>query len=354
MFGVNRDPASIAAQLEECWYVALADHVIDLQWSPDGRQLLAATVEGLVVVIDDLGQRAQFRSVGQHKFGANAVAWSRDGQMAASGGQDGCVCLWSGGFESEPVTLRSQASWVSRVAFSPRRDVLAWSAGKSLQLWNATNGAVFYQSAEHFSTIADLAWNPDGSAVAVVAYNGVTLHVPGKSTAPRKYTWKGSSLTLAWSPDAKYVATGDQDSTIHFWHMKSGKDARMSGFPTKVLELTWHHSSRWLVTGGGSAIVLWDCSGAGPAGRRPHLWESGLGKIRQVAFQPRGDYLASTDHEGILLLWHLADRQEPIAACKLSAAGTCLRWSPDGQRLAIGQANGLVVVFELQLEKAAP
>ena len=44
-----------------------------------------------------------------------------------------------------------------------------------------------------------------------------------------------SSLALAWSPDSKYIVTGEQDSTVHFWNRKSGEDAQMSF--SKVLEL---------------------------------------------------------------------------------------------------------------------
>ena len=40
----------------------------------------------------------------------------------------------------------------------------------------------------------------------------------------------------------------------------------MYGFPTKVLELSWNSTGRWLATGGSSSVILWDCSGKGPAG----------------------------------------------------------------------------------------
>ena len=39
---------------------------------------------------------------------------------------------------------------------------------------------------------------------------------------------------IPWSPDGKYIATGDQDSTVHFWIMSTGDDLQMSGYPTKV------------------------------------------------------------------------------------------------------------------------
>ena len=139
-----------------------------------------------------------------------------------------------------------------------------------------------------------MSWNPDGSGIAVAAYNGITVHSPKKQKKPRKYQWKGSSLVMAWSPDSKYIVTGEQDSTVHFWHRKSGEDAQMHGFPSKVLELSWDSTGTWLATGGGKQIALWDCSGEGPAGRRPRLYKEHTNKVTQLAFQANGEILASS------------------------------------------------------------
>lgn len=58
--------------LAESWYVALGDYIIDLGWSPDASKLAAVTVEGLVFLIDNHGESAYFKLLGQHAGGANA------------------------------------------------------------------------------------------------------------------------------------------------------------------------------------------------------------------------------------------------------------------------------------------
>ena len=239
--------------LAESWYVALGDYIIDLGWSPDASKLAAVTVEGSVFLIDNHGESAYFKLLGQHAGGANALSWRADGGEFATAGHDGLVKIWDGKSGVQLCELDAGDPWVAKVAYAPRRSVLATAAGRHLKLWNEQRQA-FYESSDHSSTIADVGWNPDGSGLAVAAYNGITLHVPGKQSQPRKYTWKGSSLVLSWSPDAKYMATGEQDSTVHFWHVKSGEDAQMWGFPTKVLELSWDASGRWLASGGGASI----------------------------------------------------------------------------------------------------
>lgn len=333
--------------LTEAWYVESGDYIIDLAWSPDSCKLAAVTVEGSVLLIDNLGDSATFNVIGEHDSGANSVSWCRDGAEFATAGQDGLVRVWDGSSGEPLAELVAGDDWVSKAVFNPRRNLLATAAGKHLKLWNAQRELI-YESADHSSTIADVGWNPDGSGMAVAAYNGVTLHVPGKQKQPRTYKWKGSSLLLAWSPDARYIATGEQDSTVHFWHVKSGDDARMSGFRTKVLELSWDSTGQWLATGGGSTICLWDCSGKGPAGREPRMYDAHNNKLTQLAFQPDGTILASTDADSLLVLWDPVKHNKMISGASLSSPACCVRWCQGGG-LAVGQTDGRVVVFRVQL-----
>ncbi len=332
--------------LPESWSVVLGDYIIDLAWSPGASQLAVVTVEGSIFLINDQGDSAQFQRIGEHAGGANSVCWRSDGAEFVTTGHDGLAKVWDGNSAQKLCSLKAGDSWVSKAVYSPCRNVFATAAGKHLKLWNEQY-EVFYESASHSSTIADIGWNPNGSAVAAAAYNGVTLHVPGKQRQPRKYSWKGSSLVLAWSPDSKYIATGEQDSTVHFWHVKTGEDAQMWGFPTKVQELSWDTSGRWLATGGGASVCLWDCSGKGPEGRKPRVYDAHTNKLTQVAFQPDGKLLASTDNDGFLFLWDPLKHANVVSANLLSSTASCLRWC-NGGKFAVGQQNGEVASFNIR------
>jgi WD40 repeat protein len=339
------DPSQLKKNLiDECWYVSLGEHIIDLAWSPDSANLVAATVDGRIVLIENRGDSAFFRQVGQHSLGANSVSWSPDGERFASAGQDGLVKVFSAESGETIQELKAGNAWVSKVVYSPRRSVLAVAAGKSLRFFNEA-GEQFYESSVHASTIADVAWNPRGTEVAVAAYNGVTVHQPGSEEEPRKYEWKGSSLVVLWSPDEKYLATGEQDSTVHFWLVESGEHAQMSGFPTKVLQLSWNSNGSKLATGGGSGVIIWDCSGSGPMGRKPEILECHINKLTALAFQHGGSYLVSTDADGLLCVWEPDKHSNLLGGKSLSSPASCLRWSAKADLLAVGQDDGVVVVF---------
>ncbi|MEM6691056.1 MAG: WD40 repeat domain-containing protein [Planctomycetota bacterium] len=339
------DSMIVRGLLIESWYVAFDDYIIDLAWAPDATKIAAVTVEGSVFLIDDLGESARFKLIGQHDGGANSVSWRCDGAEFATSGHDGLTKVWDGTSGEGLCSLEAGDAWVSKSIYSPRRHVLATAAGRQLKLWNERR-EVFYESLEHSSTIADVGWNPKGPGVAVAANNGVTLHLSDSSTHPRKFKWRGSSLVLEWSPDSRFLVTGDQDATVHFWYRESGKDAQMRGFPGKVLALSWDSTGRWLATGAGEIFLLWDCGGEGPAGRQPRQYAGHANKVNYLAFQPVGHWLATADAGGFLFLWDPSDHDKVIGGVMLSSPASCLRWCGDN-RLAVGQQDGKVVVFEV-------
>ena len=93
------------------------------------------------------------------------------------------------------------------------------------------------------------------------AYRGVLNGISrSANSSTRVRFWR-----LLAVPTGRFIATGNQDSTVHLWITETGKDLHMSGYSTKVRELSWHANSRFLATGGGPAVVVWDFSGKGPA-----------------------------------------------------------------------------------------
>jgi hypothetical protein len=51
--------------------------------------------------------------------------------------------------------------------------------------------------------------------------------------------WKGSILSMAWSPNARYLAAGTQEATVNFWKLpyRVGEELNMTGYANKIKEL---------------------------------------------------------------------------------------------------------------------
>ena len=336
------------SQLRENWMATISDHVIDLAWSPDGRYIAAASVLGPVTIFEGR-HRAVIHAFDGHEFGTMSIAWRPDSKVLASAGQDGKIRLWDITSGEATHSLDGGAAWVEHLTWSGgKKPILASAAGRKLKLWNAV-GDLVREYSDHQSTISGLQWRPRVRQLASIAYGGVALWDPQQSEAVRRLEWQGSSLVVAWSPDGKHIATGDQDSTVHFWIMSTGKDLQMTGYPTKVRELSWDATSRYLATGGGQEVTVWDCSGRGPAGTKPITLSGHQDFLSVVRFQHRGKLLASGSTDGLVYVWQLRGRISSLAVHEtdLTAGVTSLAWSPNDQYIAVGDESGGVSVFSI-------
>jgi WD40 repeat protein len=343
MSGVKRSACS-SAELKTCWQADITDHVIALAWSPGGTVLAAAAVSGPIVLFDGSTGKVRHYLPG-HEFGTTAVGCSRDGVHFASSGQDGKIRLWDQATGRERLALDGGAPWVEHLAWCPMDNLLATSAGRKLRLWDP-QGRLVREYPQHSSTIADIQWKPRSCELASASYGCVSLWTPDRSEPLRRFEWKGSQLVLAWSPDGKYLATGDQDCTVHFWIVRVGEDLQMSGYPRKVRELAWDHTSRFLATGGGDMPCVWDCSGKGPAGTTPTQLEGHEAAVSALAYQHAGPLLASGGEDGLLAVWQPTKSSKPLAASSQDSGLTCLAWSLDDKWLAAGMEDGRVAVFQ--------
>jgi WD40 repeat protein len=341
-------------KLTKLWEAQIDGHVVALTSSHALGLIAAASADGPIALFDAKTGQLRFNLPG-HGFGTASIAWSSGGQHLASAGQDGKVRLWNPATGEQLRDMPGGAAWVERVAWCPvppspsgrgvgGEGVLASAAGKKLRLWNL-NGEMIREYADHPSTIADIQWKPKEAILASTAYGKLFLWGPEQQDAVTDFSWQGSMLVLAWSPDCKFIAAGSQDCTVHFWELATGEDLQMQGYPNKVRELAWDATSRYLATGGADVACVWDFSGAGPAGTTPIQLEAHKDNITCLAYQHQGALLASGGEDGQVILWQPSKGQGSLAIAKHAAPISQLAWSADDQRVAVGTAEGDVLLY---------
>lgn len=337
-------------KLRVLWRATLADHTIGLAWSPDGQWVAAAAVSGPITVFAAATGTTRCQLSG-HGFGTAAIAWQPGGGLLASVGQDGRVRLWDPTAGVEVRSLEAGAAWAEKVVWHPSGQRVATAAGKKARVWTP-DGQLVRELPPQSGTVTDLAWRPGTSHLTVLAYGGATIYDPDAGAEPVKaLAWKGSPLALAWSPDGQMLAHGNQDATVHFWYYDSGRDLQMWGYRTKVRELSWDCTSRYLATGGGPAVCVWDtrASERGPEGTQPQILAAHdrNSTVTAVAYQARGHLLASAATDGQVVLWQPVARRKQLGTYKFpSGEASVLAWSPDDHLLAAGSGAGDVVVLQ--------
>jgi WD40 repeat protein len=329
--------------LTKHWAAALDDYVIDLAWSPDGALLAAASAAGPVTLFAT-GDGAVRHALPGHDDGANTLAWQPAGALLASGGQDGAVKFWDAAAGQHVATAKLGGAWVEHLGWVG--PTLFAAAGRKLTALRA-DGTVAHAFKDAPKSISALAVQPAGGCVAVSYFGGLCLWDTQDFVVQKEFPYNNGIQALVWSPDSKWLVSGNQDPSVHLWIPETDLEFQMSGYEGKVKHLSFDHTSRWLATSGGRDACIWDCSGAGPEGREPGMLPHDA-PVCAVAFQRNHGLLATASADGVVQLWS-PERKQPLrATVKMPAAATKLAWSPDDRSLAIGSEKGAVYVLKTE------
>jgi len=323
------------------------DYVADLAWSSDGAQLAVAGGEGKVALVAAGAEPPSIAVIGGHLLGTLAVAWQPRAARFATAGQDGAVVLWDAEAALELKRWKPSVSATQALAYSPGGEFLATAAGKVVTLWTS-GGEKVHSFAPAASTAVALAFDKPGSDLGVALNGELAVHRIEKSRyETRRYKWPAACLTVNFSGNGRFIASGMADGTLHFWNRSTGKDSQMRGFEGKVQLVGWSDNSRYLATCAGNDVVVWDFSGRGPEGTRPIVLSGHTERVDGFAWQPGGEHLVSGGRDWRLALWRPGKTREAIDVQMTDAEISAVRWSPDGKRVAVGEKQGRLGIFDL-------
>ncbi len=117
----------------------------------------------------------------------------------------------------------------------------------------------------------------------------------------------------------------------------------MSGYPSKVKYFSWSANGRFFATGGGQALIIWDCSGTGPQNKEPAVLPVHTKPISAVLFSHADSRVATGGEDGLVFLFDL-EQGAPLAGLLDDSGVATLAWSHDDRVLAIGYSSGRIRV----------
>ena len=285
-----------------------------------------------------------------------SIAFSSDGITLATGRSQPSehnVELWGARTFEHWQTLGSHGSLyggVNAVAFSPDGEILA-SAGNDrlIQLWDTFIGENLQTLEGHTEPVLSVSFNPNGNTLASVSRTEIIFWDVDTGEQQQSITGHTHSVrSIALSNDGVTLASGYSDGTVQLWDVnRQAKQQLMTtDSEAPITGLSFSPDGTMLAIGSDAVLYMWNPTS------REQLWVTtrywGNGYLSNITFSPDGTTLAAIENSNDILLLDV-ETGELTQTYDVRAAD--ISFSPDGQFLAVVTRFNVIDLWHLRTER---
>ncbi|PVF92871.1 WD40 repeat-like protein [Serendipita vermifera] len=383
--------------------IAGRDKILSIAYTPDGRRVVSGSKKDTVQVWDVQTGNQVGQTFEGHKDEVTSVACSLDGRFVVSGSLDKTLRIWGiqAGYQGSAAP-QGHTSKVMSVAYSPNsRYIVSGSADETVRIWEVETGnPVGHPLEGHTDIVRCVAWSPndqndqniasgsDDKTIRIWDTNGNPIGGPlnGKVGAP---------LSLAYSPDGRYIVSGFKGGSILIWDVEARCLSRKfsQGHDNPVLYVTYSPDGLQVACGSiDGKIRIWSVDQDDPVhvlsaeprqavdyikfsldgtvlshdwGNRLRKWAVKEGKmdellmqktgvIRGVAYSPDDRYIACGSTQGIAI-WDIETGERVHGPFKGHTNMTrTIRYSPDGQSVVSCGEDNTIRIWRVKQPNSIP
>lgn len=243
--------------------------------------------------------------------------------------------------------LKAGTTPVNAMCAVPGRDAICIAKGGLLSLLRAEDMAPLAEC-DLRETITRLALSGDGAFIAACFGEQVAVLAADDLDQQSKVTCKGTVECLSWSPDREWIVAGCRETSLVVVNVPRGLADVIEGFPGPVGSAGFSKKANALIASGAFRVVGWRCPDL-PFGQHEgtpvKTGKPGLTLVDHVEPSPTRDSCAVGYANGLVTLCSIGQPDELMLVEGTGAAVTAMDWSPDGQHLALGFADGRAAIL---------
>jgi WD40 repeat protein len=338
-------------------------NVSSVAFSPDGELMATAgddsdiavwDVRRLIIYGQQTGEGVQpkpkFDLKGGHTGPVHALAFSpSENGILASAGSDGKVSLWEVRSQKLIATLEKHEKAILAIAFSPDGALIATGGEDNLvKLWNVSARRLD-QTLEggHGEPVNSVKFSPDGKLLATASDDDTVklwdIQTRKELTPPLKGHLAGVR-SVAFSPDGLSVATASKDSTVKVWDLCARKELMtLEGHESNVSSVIFLSDSKLATASSDLSVRLWNIK---ERQYRKTIFGAHQGAVREVAFSPDDKFLASGSDDNTVKIWD-ADTWQLVNKLEgHTGSVTSVYFSFDGKLLASASQDNTVRLWD--------
>ncbi len=328
----------------------MSGSIISLRYFPlkGGTALITLDENGIILKIkgNHLRHKTKFKLP---DLKINIVSFiSKDGDLLASGGEDGAVKIWEvKKMKVKFILYKSETSINSISTSCDRNLIVQCDKGGNITIWDIKKKQEVFNHKDSDAGVNTVAISCDKNLLAYGTIKGKVLLM---NIEKKQIIWEFkeepqlSVNAVKFSFDNRYLIwAGNFRGGVRMLEIGNKDLITLKGNKNAIFSLAVSYDNQFIAAGGGKELIIWKL-----------MDESSIlklvghsGRIRSVVFLPTNNNIIATGGEdGKILIWNIKRGKYEILSESVQKY-TSLCFSNDGKLLAASSSDGSISVWKV-------
>lgn len=281
----------------------------------------------------------------KHSAPVKALAFSPDGQVLATGGEDKTIYFWNVKSGELTGTIRNFFN-VRALQFTPDNLILA-ACGSDIKLMDMQGKLV-----RSFGGYTTDIWSMDYNAAAhkvIAGSYAKSVKVWNYDNATVLFNLSGhekSCLPVDLNASGQVAVTGSLDKSVRLWDLQKGEQLKKLDIHSEnIFAVDFHPSGKYVLSASADKTIrLWNVE----TGKVVRTYTGHNASVSDVRFSPDGKCFLSCSTDKTIILWETATGKMLNTFTGHGAYVNEVRFSPDGKSFASASDDQTVRIWKVE------